>query len=209
MDPVKLIVGLLCIGVALLIHEYAHAWMAYRLGDPTAKYEGRLTLNPLVHFELLGAIALTISFWTSGGSLIMGWAKPVPIDSSNFKNRDLDTALVAIAGPMINFLTAFFCSMFILTGLVLGTPLELIFKMLVVANVGFGLFNLIPFPPLDGWKILGAALPGEASEKMRALERKAGIWSLVGLFVILALLGPSILTPLNRFVLSIFLGGSL
>ncbi len=209
MDPLQIVIGLCCILVALLIHEYAHAWMAYRLGDPTAKYEGRLTLNPLVHFDLFGSVALAISYITSGGMMIMGWAKPVPINSDNFKNRDLDIALVAVAGPMVNFIAAFACSLFVLTGLVVNTPAYPIFRTLIVANVGFGLFNLIPFPPLDGWKILGSILPGELAEKLRRLEAKAGLWAFGGLFLLLGLLGPSVLAPLNRMVLSIFLGGSL
>jgi Zn-dependent protease len=106
-----LLIGLGCLTFALLIHEFAHAWMAYQLGDPTAKYANRLTLNPVVHFEPIGFICLAASYISSGGSLIMGWAKPVPVNHDNFKNRSLDMALVAGAGPFVNFLVAFACSM--------------------------------------------------------------------------------------------------
>ncbi len=207
MSPPDLLIGVCSIGVALLIHEFAHAWMAYQLGDPTAKYEGRLTLNPVVHFEVMGAIALIASFVTSGGSMIMGWAKPVPITIENFKNRSLDLGLVALAGPFVNFFVAFVCSMFVLTGLVVSTPFYVIFKFLIVANVGFGLFNLIPCPPLDGWKMVGAVLPEAVSCKMRDLEAKAGLWSLVVLFLILALAGNTILYPINQSIIRFFLGG--
>ena len=207
MSPSSIVIGILSIGFALLIHEFAHAWMSYQLGDPTAKYEGRLTLNPAVHFDPAGAICLALSFVMSGGQAIMGWAKPVPIDSANFKNRNLDRALVAAAGPLINFLFSFGCSMLILTGLLVGTPLFPIFRMLIVANVGFGIFNLIPWPPLDGWKIAGAVLGESINEQMERLESKLGIWSLVGLLVIVGLFGPSVLYPINRAVLAIFLGG--
>ena len=205
----SLIIGVACIGVALLIHEFAHAWMAYQLGDPTAKYEGRLTLNPLVHFDKIGALALTLTFWMSGGTMIMGWAKPVPINSENFKNRNLDIALVALAGPMINFIAAFICSLFVLTGLVAQTPVFPIFYYLIFANVGFGVFNLIPFPPLDGWKILGAIMPVSVTDQMQRFERKVGLWSLVILLVLLYFVGSWTLRPVFYAILSIFLGGYL
>lgn len=206
MSPLTLAIGVGCIAVALLVHEFAHAWMAFQLGDPTAKYEGRLTLNPMVHFEPMGAICLVLSFWVSGGSLIMGWAKPVPIDDQNFKSPNLDTALVAAAGPFVNFFFAFLCSMIYLTGLVSGTFLQLIVVLLITANVGFGIFNLIPFPPLDGWKITGSVMPEAVRDKMQSWERRAGLYGLVGLFVLLAFIGPAVLTPLNAAALSIFLG---
>lgn len=183
--------------------------MAFQLGDPTAKYEGRLTLNPLVHFDKMGAIALTMTFWTSGGTMIMGWAKPVPIDSGNFKNRNLDIALVAAAGPMVNFIVAFLCSLFVLTGLVVQTPVYPIFYYLILANVGFGVFNLIPFPPLDGWKILGAVMPASVTSQMQRFEQKVGIWSLVILLVALYFVGPWTLRPVYRAILSLFLGGNI
>lgn len=201
-----IVVGLLCLAFALLIHEFAHAWMAYQLGDPTAKYEGRLTLNPLVHFEPIGAICLVLTYVSFHGQLIMGWAKPVPINPDNFKNHSLDTALVAGAGPFINFLVAVGCSMVYLVGLAAGTPVQILLAKLIMCNVGFGLFNLIPWPPLDGWKILGALLPEAAASQMRALEAKMGIWSLVGLLLILALGGKSLLMWANTFVLGFLLG---
>lgn len=201
------VIGILSIGFALLIHEFAHAYMAYQLGDPTAKYEGRLSLNPIVHFEPIGFICLAVTYISSGGSAIMGWAKPVPIDTDNFKNRSLDTALVAAAGPFVNFFTAFLLSLLVLTGLVLNTPVLPVVTTLIVANVGFGLFNLIPWPPLDGWKIVGAMLGPAVHDKMQDFEAKLGMWSLLGLLVLVALFGDLILYPANRAVLSIFLGG--
>lgn len=208
MDPVAIVIGVCCIMFALLIHEFAHAYMSYQLGDPTAKYEGRLTFNPIVHFEPVGAICLVGSYVASGGGMIMGWAKAVPIDPDNFKNRSLDTALVAAAGPFVNFFVAGICSLLIITGLVVNTPLFMVVRTLLVANVGFAVFNLIPWPPLDGWKILGA-LGGESiSRKMEDIEQKLGMFSLVGLLLIVFFFGPLFLYPANRFILSIFLGGN-
>lgn len=201
-----IVVGLLCLGFALLIHEFAHAWMAYQLGDPTAKYEGRLSLSPVVHFEPIGALCLCVTYLSTGGALIMGWAKPVPVNPDNFKSRSLDMALVAGAGPFINFLVAVGCSMVYLVGLAAGTPVQDVLGLMIRANVGFGLFNLIPWPPLDGWKITGALLPEAITSQMRALEAKMGIWSLVGLLLIMALGGKELLWMANSFVLGFLLG---
>lgn len=201
-----LVIGLTCLGFALLIHEFAHAWMAYQLGDPTAKYEGRLTLNPVVHFEPLGAICLVVTYVMSQGTLIMGWAKPVPINSAQFKSPSLDTALVAGAGPFINFLVAVLCAMVYLLGLFQGTLVHTVLGLMIAANVGFGLFNLFPWPPLDGWKLLGAVLPESLTERMRGLESRLGIWSLVVLMLILSLGGKDLLAWANRFVLSFLMG---
>lgn len=207
MTAAGIVVGILSILVALIIHEFAHAYMSYQLGDPTAKYEGRLTLNPIVHFDLVGAICLVASYLTTGGAAIMGWAKAVPVNADNFKNRRFDLALVALAGPFINFMLACFCALFILTGVVVGTPVFPIFRTLVIANVGFGLFNLIPWPPLDGWKMLSALLGEQIASKMDDLEQKMGMWSLVGLLIIVGLFGNLFLVPANRAVLGLFLGG--
>ncbi len=206
--PVYLVIGLFCLAFALLIHEFAHAWMAYQLGDPTAKYEGRLTLNPTVHFEPIGAICLAVTYLATSGLVIMGWAKPVPMNSDNFKNRSMDTALVAAAGPFINFAVAVACSMVYLLGVFKGTPLQVILGLMITANVGFGLFNLFPWPPLDGWKILGAVLPEAITSQMRALETKMGIWSLVVLLLILALGGKELLIWANVLIRGFLMGGA-
>lgn len=203
-----LTIGLLCLGFALLIHEYAHAQMSYQLGDPTAKYEGRLSLNPKVHFEPIGAISLVASYLLSGGILIMGWAKPVPLNSDNFKNRSLDMAIVALAGPFINFFVAFCCSMLFLLQIFSGTFIQEMLFLMLKANVGFGLFNLIPWPPLDGWKIFAAMLPEAANEHMRRLEARLGVWSLVVLLLALGAGGSKLLIILNKWCLGFLTGGS-
>ena len=207
MSPIFLVIGLFCLAFALLIHEFAHAWMAYQLGDPTAKYEGRLTLNPKVHFEPIGAICLAVTYLAFNGALIMGWAKPVPMNSDNFKNRSLDTALVAAAGPFINFAVAVIFSMVYLLKIFEGNHLQTVIGLMITANVGFGLFNLFPWPPLDGWKILGAVMPEAVTSQMRALENRLGIWSLVVLLVILALGGKKLLIWANTLVLGFLMGG--
>jgi Zn-dependent protease len=138
-------------------HELSHGYVAYRLGDPTPKTSGRLTLNPLAHLDPLGTISLII--------FRFGWAKPVEVNPFYFKNRKRDMALVALAGPMSNFLMAFIaafllavCIKLSLSGPAMDVAITFL-NFLVIINIGLGLFNLIPCPPLDGSKILGAVLP--------------------------------------------------
>lgn len=143
--------------LALTVHEYAHALAAYRLGDDTAKNEGRLTLNPLVHLDPLGTVMLFFS-------QLFGWAKPVPFNPGNFKNPVRDTTLVALAGPVSNFITAIvvvilyrllnFVNFFEMLGPSVGSDLAEIFGLTVVINFSIGIFNLLPVPPLDGFKVL-------------------------------------------------------
>ena len=161
------IIGLL---IAFVVHEWAHAQAAYSLGDPTSKYDGRLTLNPLVHLDHVGSICPLGSMITSHGQMCLGWAKPVMFNRENFKNPWVDGALVALAGPMSNLLTA----MFFATLCRFGLPGTEFLYLLVLANVGFGIFNLFPLPPLDGWKILQAFVPREGARTMQRWEESLG-----------------------------------
>ncbi|MTI48168.1 MAG: site-2 protease family protein [Firmicutes bacterium] len=137
--------------IAITLHELAHGYVAYALGDTTAKNKGRLSFNPLVHIDIAGFLFLIIAGF--------GWAKPVPINPMNFKNRKLGTILVSIAGPVTNFLIA------IITILILAiVPINnsLILNIVIsiaIYNIILGIFNLLPFPPLDGSKIVASLLP--------------------------------------------------
>ncbi|MDR2519649.1 MAG: site-2 protease family protein, partial [Eubacteriaceae bacterium] len=138
--------------LAMTLHECAHGYVAYRLGDTTAKDAGRLTLNPIKHIDPIG-LACIIFFR-------IGWAKPVPVDSRNFKNRRSGIRLVSIAGPLANVALCFVC----LAGLKVSLNLNseagaIVFFNGLALNVGFAIFNLFPFPPLDGSKILFSFLP--------------------------------------------------
>ncbi len=132
---------------AITVHEFAHAWAANKLGDSTAKMTGRLSLNPLEHLDPLGAILFLFTGF--------GWAKPVPLNPTNFEDPQKDLALTALSGPLSNLLLA------ILAALVLrATPLPyFIGVILVTLNVQFALFNLIPIPPLDGFNFVRGLLP--------------------------------------------------
>lgn len=154
-----------------IFHEYMHGWVADQLGDPTARYAGRLTLNPIVHIDLLGTLVLPLLlFLGSGGRFLFAYAKPVPYNPYNLKNQQWGPALVAIAGPSANFILA------ILFGLVLRfAPISAIthefVKVIVYANVLLGVFNLVPIPPLDGSKILYAILPSSLDWLKSTLDR--------------------------------------
>lgn len=143
----------------LPVHEWAHAWAANRLGDPTAKMQGRMSLNPLVSFDPVGALFLLLFGF--------GWAKPVPIDSRYFKNQRRGTALTALAGPLSNLIVAWLGAV-IYWGFIVGTQNAIpdfvgdFLLAYIQINVALAVFNLIPLPPLDGSKILGSFLSDRA-----------------------------------------------
>lgn len=164
---------LIAIIVALTIHEFAHAFVANYLGDPTAKYEGRLSLNPIRHLDPLGTALLLIFLFTVG--LGFGWGKPVPINPYNLRHRHGEL-LVSLAGPFSNLLLAILLVLIValLPGGVTGgwsNDFSSLISVLVAVNVMLGVFNLLPIPPLDGSKILFDLLPQGQSEVRATLER--------------------------------------
>ena len=156
-----------CVLIALTFHEFAHGYMAYKLGDPTAKNFGRLTLNPLKHLDPIGTICMIFFHF--------GWAKPVPINSRYFKKPRRDMALTAAAGPIMNFILAFFGVLVcrILTRIFVAFPAQsdfvyyiqysalTLFSYFHMLNLSLGVFNLIPIPPLDGSRIFYIFLPAK------------------------------------------------
>jgi Zn-dependent protease len=162
---------------AITLHEVAHGFVAYLLGDYTAKLSGRLTLNPLKHIDPIGTIVVPLLMMLVS-SFIFGWAKPVPVDPRNFKHPRRDMALVACAGPVANLLMALIWGLIAKLGLMahmngnewLGIPLIYMGSAGIMLNIVLGVLNLIPLPPLDGGKILEACLPRRGMYVMSMLE---------------------------------------
>lgn len=169
--------------VSLVLHELAHGWVAYLLGDPTAKAHGRLSLNPIKHMDTWGTVMLAASFLLSRGTAFLGWAKPVPVDPRRFKDGQRGMAWVGAAGPLTNFALAF-----VAVGLVWLTYswslyVAKLFVWLLVLNVILGTLNLFPIPPLDGSRVLGGFLPRSAYRHWVALDRY-GTYTFILLFVV-------------------------
>ncbi len=161
--------------IALTGHELAHAWVSSKQGDPTPRYEGRLSLNPLAHLDPIGTLLMIFTGF--------GWAKPVSVNPMYYKDRKKGMALTAIAGPIANFIMAFAGILFGTLLLVLGSILSwndtvmyminLIFYLFAYRNLCFMVFNLIPIPPLDGSKVLGIFLPNRTYYNILQYERYA------------------------------------
>ncbi|MBI5020128.1 MAG: site-2 protease family protein [Ignavibacteriales bacterium] len=168
---------------SVVIHEVAHGWMALKLGDPTAKQMGRLTLNPVPHIDPIGSILVPLFSLFVAGRVFIAWAKPVPVNPFNFSDYRRDDILVSIVGPISNLIVALGCTiMFILVALlgqvvpinnpVVEEAFSFLFKMFaggITLNVVLAVFNLIPIPPLDGSHVVAAMLPDSLSEQYQRL----------------------------------------
>jgi Zn-dependent protease len=194
----RMLIWLPAVIIALTFHEYAHAWAADKLGDPTARYMGRLSLNPLVHLEPVGFILLLVAYF--------GWAKPVPVNPLNLRgDRNRGMMLISAAGPLMNLFVAFTAALVINFAVPADqmfysdAPLVKIMWALVYVNVYLAVFNLIPVPPLDGSKVLAGVL--RSDEFIYKLERYGMIILLVLIFS--GILG-RVLFPLANVIISFF-----
>ena len=197
-----IIVSLPAVLLAISGHEAAHGWMAYKLGDPTAKMMGRVTLNPIRHFDLFGTLSMLL--------VGFGWAKPVPFNPHNFKRFRSGSAMVALAGPVSNFLMAavslfLYFSVQAIVGFfpVTGAAEQIVWilstmlAMMVDYNISLGVFNLVPIPPLDGSKVLFSFLPAKAFNFILNFER-------YGLFILFIVLASGVLDgPINLLMQSV------
>ena len=211
------VISALVVLITLAIHEYCHAYAAYKLGDNTARDMGRLTLNPLKHLDPVGAICMLLFH--------VGWAKPVPINPRNFKNPKKGFAITAIAGPLSNIVMAFFGALVYL--IILASLRGVLFvrdsfeynfwnnvllfvSLFHTINLGLGIFNLLPIPPFDGSRILNVVLPPKAYFGIMKYERKIYygvlIWLLIGDYVasMLRMIPLIANTPALNFIVGIF-----
>lgn len=189
-----------------IIHEYMHGWAANQLGDPTAKYAGRLTLDPRAHVDPMGTFVLPLLlFFVSGGRFLFAYAKPVPYNPYNLRKGKWGPVLVALAGPLSNFFLAAVFGMFMQI-LPVGN-LTIFLSIIVYTNILLGVFNLIPLPPLDGSKLLFAVLPPSMHHLKITLERY-GIWILFALIFLFPGVYQSIVLPAMMGLYSLFTGGA-
>lgn len=187
--------------MSVVIHEVAHGYAALSLGDPTAKYEGRLTLNPLYHLDPVGSILVPLIGYFAGG-FIVGWAKPVPFNPYNLRNQKWGEALVAVAGPLSNIALALIFGLLIrFAGPSLGAAFLSLAGFVVMINITLAIFNLVPIPPLDGSKILFAFLPYKWQSLRHSFER----YGLILVFIFIFFLW-QIMSPLVGFFFSLFTG---
>jgi Zn-dependent protease len=174
--------------VAYPVHEFAHAWAAYMQGDSTAKLFGRLTLNPIVHFDPLGGTLTALSLLFS--PILFGWAKPTPVNPSNFRDRRNGDVIVSLAGPLSNLimatLGAFVFRALNQTGVLLDLPQNVVLGIyyFVAFNVLLAIFNLIPVPPLDGSALLYRFLSPAQAWKVRPILSQYGFIVIIGVFLL-------------------------
>jgi Zn-dependent protease len=202
-NPIVFFFSLIGLTVALTIHEFAHAWAADFLGDPTARLQGRMSLNPMVHIDKFGLLFILFTGF--------GWGKPVEFDPYNLKNPHKDAALISLAGPFSNILLAVVCSLLLsLLNLFQLSFLSIIginiLEVIIITNLGLGVFNLLPIHPLDGFKVVGGLLSEEKAREWYQLER----YGMIFLLLLIVPLGQtpilySIMDPILNFLQSLLI----
>jgi len=203
-EAIDFIFSIAVLIMSVVIHEVSHGVAANSLGDPTAKYEGRLTLNPLKHLDPFGSVFLPIFTYAIGG-FIFGWAKPVPYNPYNLRNQKWGPAVVSIAGPASNIFIALVFSLALRSFADLATTaLFQISAMIILINILLAVFNLVPIPPLDGSKVLFAFLPTGWYQLQFFLEQ----YGFLALLVFILLFWPYVL-PVVFYLFRLFTGVTL
>jgi len=202
----EFLIGIVIVIFSIILHEIAHGFVANWLGDPTARYAGRLTLNPLPHIDPVGSILIPGILALTGSSFLIGWAKPVPYNPYNLKNQRWGEAMVGVAGPLTNILIAIIFGLILrfsgslgLSGAFLGVCVTVVYANLVLA-----IYNLIPIPPLDGSKVLRSILPSKLAIAYGRLETSMYALGPFGLIMV-SLVAIYLLWPyLSGFVQTLF-----
>ena len=198
---------------SVIVHELAHGWVALRLGDPTAREAGRLTLNPIPHIDPIGSLLIPLMSLATTGKIFIAWAKPVPVNPANFRSVRRDDAFVSVAGPLSNIMLAVLCTLVVIlmgfTGALLRPPestvgydlLAFLYRMFyggMYLNVVLAVFNLVPVPPLDGSHLLAALLPAKAAHAYRRI-------GFLGVFALILLLSvPAVDAVFERVIGTVF-----
>lgn len=203
MEEIAIIAALI---LSIVIHEMAHAYAANALGDPTARLQGRLSGNPLVHLDPIGSVLIPAFLYLTQAGILFGWAKPVPYNPYNLRNQKWGEALVAAAGPAINIFIAFIFAMLIRFSDALGLPAPFVelSGFIVYINILLACFNMIPFPPLDGSKILAALLPLRARLGYQNFVRKVESMGIFITFIFIFIMINVLWEPFRELVGGIF-----
>jgi Zn-dependent protease len=194
-NPIDIVYYLLALVVSITIHEFAHAWSASELGDDTARSMGRLSLNPVVHFDPMGALMIVFMSLSGWG---IGWGKPVPVNSRNLRTDPrVGMALTSVAGPFSNLVLAALAAIPLRLAWSLPQPILWFLYIFVSANLGLALFNLIPLPPLDGFHIIQGVLSAYRTRWAYDLSEKLDRVAAYSAFLLLGLLALGWFTPLD------------
>jgi Zn-dependent protease len=218
----ELVYALMACGIMLLIgfpvHEFSHAFAAYRLGDSTARYLGRLTLNPVVHFDPVGGGLLILSAVFTGGSAFFGFAKPTPVNPMNLRGGRHGEAIVSAAGPISNLVMAAVVSVpvrFILNSpdlfqkvasTTVGMGVLQVAYFFIVINIFLFIFNLLPVPPLDGWRVLLGLVPPRTAWQLRQVEAQYGAMIPFVFLIGFVFVAPRVVGPVADVVIRVLVG---
>lgn len=197
------LIAVVVVILSIIFHEVAHGYVADWLGDPTAKYAGRLTLNPIPHIDMIGSIIVPGLALLSGSPFLLGWAKPVPVNPYNLRYGKWGEALTAFAGPATNILIALAAGLLVRFGFIAPEALTLVF-IVVAANISLAILNMLPIPPLDGSKVVAALLPPGLYMRYRELEHMTYALGPFGLILVLIIIVNFLSAPMGAVVRSLF-----
>lgn len=202
-DILLFVIKLSSLGFSIILHEVAHGYAAYRLGDPTAAHSNRLTLNPMAHIDLFGSIILPVILIVTGSPVLLGWAKPVPINPFFFRNLKRGVMITGGAGPLTNFALALVAGLLFQVVAPISDVFAWFLAYFCATNVALGVFNLVPVPPLDGSRVLYGVLPRGMDDRYMSIE-PYGIFIVFGLLWLGAL--DNIIYPISMGILRLLLG---